>query len=137
MQTSTVTNPLTLDIEWRGGINPLHEAFDASRVATLTASMEANGWDGPPIVCDRALRNAGQDQAYTGSHRIEAWTDVQDDTQAPMPCAYIEDICDRHNIDWSALLDDADGNGYDAVMAAILLLPADVCEAYGLDAGGL
>lgn len=135
MQTATVTNPLGLDIEWRSGIEPLHEAFDAPLLATITASMEANGWQGPPLVCSWDLRQAGQDRAFTGSHRWQAWLDAHGYVEA-MPCVYIEDICEKHGIDFDALLDEHDGDDYEAVMAAISDLPEAVCEAYGLDTGG-
>jgi hypothetical protein len=130
-----IVNILDLPIEWRHNITPYHEVRDPDLVQQLRASMEAHGWQGPPLVCDRDLFEVNQDQAYTGSHRIAAWALAQDDTLADMPCVFIQDIAEHHNIDLDALVDDNLGNTYAAVEQFVALLPDDVAEAYGLDNG--
>jgi hypothetical protein len=52
-----------------------------------------------------------------------------------MPCVFIQDIAEHHNIDLDALVDDNLGNTYAAVEQFVALLPDDVAEAYGLDNG--
>lgn len=133
-QTGTVTNPLGLPVEYRDGITPLHEAHDAGRLAELTASMKRDGWAGAPIVADRELRESGQDKAYTGSHRLAAWAGVHE--YEPVPCVYIEDLCDALGIDWDALMDGHGNDAYEAATDLCYQLPDDVREAYGLDVGG-
>jgi hypothetical protein len=132
---SVIVNPLNLPVEWRDQVTPPHEAGDMGKSDALMDSMAERGWDGPPIVADRELRDAGQDRAYTGSHRIAAWFDAHDD-YTPLPCVYIEDLCEALGIDWGALMEDAGGDSWEAATALCYRLPADVREAYGLDVGG-
>jgi hypothetical protein len=130
---ATLVNPLALPVEYRVGVTPLHDADDADRLADLTASME-DGWHGAPVVADRELRDAGQDKAYTGSHRLAAW-DIASDG-APVPCVWIEDIAASQGIDWAALMDEHDGDSYDAANELCYRLSTEIREAYGLDVGG-
>lgn len=130
--THVVTNPLDLPLHWRSGIEPLHDAHDDVKLATLTTSMEAHGWQGPPLVGSGELAAYGQDRAYTGSHRLQAW---KENGHGAAPCVYIEDLCEACGISWGALVAEH-GDDYEAVMSVIYALPADVCEAYGLDCGG-
>ncbi|MGW4476832.1 hypothetical protein ACWENQ_44875 [Nonomuraea sp. NPDC004354] len=131
----TITNPLGLPIEWRTSIEPYHEVRDTEKLSTLRADMETRGWHGPPIVCDRELAEVNQDRAYTGSHRIPAWTLAQDDPCASLPCVYLQDIGEQHGINFGELIDDAHGNVYAALEEFVRLLPTDIADAYGLDAG--
>lgn len=59
---------------------PYHEAFDKSRLSTLTDSLEASGWTGIPVV-----QYGGQ--LLTGSHRYEAARSVGIDLK-------VVDLCD-------------------------------------------
>lgn len=131
---ATLINPLGLPVEYRASVQPQHEAYDADRLASLTASMTERGWAGAPLVADRELREAGQDRAYTGSHRLAAWAIASDG--APVPCVWIEDIAASQGIDWDALMDEYEGSGYDAATELCYRLGSDVREAYGLDVGG-
>lgn len=132
MQTAEITNPLGLDITWVRDIEQLHDAFEAEKVTEITASMNTHGWIGAPLVGSRALNAHGQDRAYTGSHRWQAWRD-SDRYDQPMPVVFIEDICEAHGVDFDALLDEYEGSDFEAVAAAADLLPAETVEAYGLD----
>ncbi len=132
--TDSLVNPLELPVEHRTGIEPLHEAHDEAKLAALTLAMAEHGWRGAPLVADRELAAAGQDRAYTGSHRLAAWSEARD--YEPVPCVYIEDLCEAVGIDWAALMDEARGDSYDAATALCYQLADDVREAYGLDVGG-
>lgn len=131
---ASLTNPLGLPVEYRTGITPLHDPEDDGKLAALTAAMERDGWDGAPIVADRELAAAGQDKAYTGSHRLAAWSEARD--YEPVPCVWIEDIAAACGIDWDAIMDEYDRDSYEAATELCYRLPADVREAYGLDVGG-
>lgn len=139
MQTmeARLTNPLGLEVTWVCGITPPHEVTDEAKLLALTEAMDRDGWVGAPIVADRELNACGQDRAYTGSHRIEAWswTDAGDEG-APIPCVFIKDIAERYGIDWDALMDAHDGDSWQAAAELCYALPADVRDAYGLDVDG-
>jgi hypothetical protein len=131
---AALVNPLSLPMEYRASVTPLHEADDDGKLAALTASMTEHGWAGAPLVADRELASCGQDRAYTGSHRLAAWSEARE--CEPVPCVYIEDLCEALGIDWDALMDDAEGNSYDAATELCYRLSDDIREAYGLDVGG-
>lgn len=136
-----ITNPLGLTVTWVNSITAPHEVTDDAKRVALTEAMGANGWVGAPIVApivaSRALHEAGQDRAYTGSHRIEAWSWTDEgDASAPLPCVWIEDIAEAHGIDWDELMDEHGGDDWEAATAVAYKVPADVREAYGLDIGG-
>jgi hypothetical protein len=134
MQTTeaTIANPLGLPVEWRSP-SPVQDYTDAAHVAEITASMKRDGWNGAPVVADYELREAGQDRAYTGTHRIAAWREAGHDE---LPCVYIEDLAEALGIDWAALMSEHRGDGYEAATALCYRAPAGVREAYGLDCGG-
>lgn len=46
-------------------IDQWHPHYDEQKIGSLVESLEADGWDGLPILVDG-------DQALTGAHRIEA-----------------------------------------------------------------
>ena len=54
---------------WRGSIYPLHEVRSESKLETLRAAMECDGWTGRPLL---VVLLAGAHRALTGSHRIVA-----------------------------------------------------------------
>jgi hypothetical protein len=134
MSTQQVVNPLGLEVVYVTSIEQLHDAYETDKLGELTASMEANGWMGAPLVGSRELHYGGQDRAYTGSHRWAAWRETErGDSGEAMPVVFIEDICEAHGIDFDALMDEYDGSDFEAVVAAADLLPAETVEAYGLD----
>lgn len=51
-------------------IIPLHEVRDAAKMEALTASMEANGWQGRPLLV--VADGCGNYFGLTGSHRYAA-----------------------------------------------------------------
>lgn len=129
MQTEAqLTNPLGLDITFYGsGITPPHEVTDEAKRVELTASMDANGWTGAPIIAD-----AETQQGYSGSHRIEAWAHSDRHWQ-PIPVIWIDDLAAHHGISWDDLLDEYDGDGIEAATALAYALPSSATDAYGLD----
>lgn len=135
--TERITNPLDLEVTWVSGITPPHEVTDEDHRQALTAAMDRDGWVGSPIVASRALNAYNQDRAYTGSHRIDAWAYTDEgDAGAPLPCVFIEDIAEKLGIDWDALMDENDGDDWEAATALTYKIPTDVHDAYGLDIGG-
>ncbi|QIS23711.1 ParB N-terminal domain-containing protein [Nocardia terpenica] len=109
-----------------GGIDPVHEADDQSKLAALAADMEVNGWQGAPLVV------AGE-QALTGAHRYLAArrADIE------IPRVQIDDVCELYGVDWAAL-EDTYGccDGYDWYEAARHLdevLPVAVIDYLGID----
>lgn len=133
-----LTNPLNLEVTWvAGGITPPHEVTDQTKRRDLTAAMDRDGWAGAPVVASRVLNACGQDRAYTGSHRIEAWSWTGDgDAGAPLPCVFIEDIAAACDIDWDTLMDAHDGDDWLAAAQLAYTVPAEVRDAYGLDIDG-
>ena len=132
--SATLVNPLGLTVEWRSSPTPMHEVTDRGHVLELAGAMERDGWNGAPIVADYELRCAGQDKAYTGVHRLAAWPEAGHDE---VPCVWIEDIAEAAGIDWPALMDEHDGDGYEAATDLCYQLPAEIREAYGLDVDGI
>jgi len=53
-------------------IFPPHAADDAAKVDALAAAMDANGWEGRPVLAVRIGGSTSEVQALTGSHRIAA-----------------------------------------------------------------
>jgi hypothetical protein len=133
MSAAQVTNPLGLEVVYAAGIEPPHAPDEDDKLAELTASMETNGWVGAPLVASRALNDAGQDRAYTGSHRIVAWNQAGGGN---LPCVFIEDIAKATGLDWDELMEDHRGDDWDAATAVAYAIPADVRDAYGMDIGG-
>ena len=133
--TAQITNPLNLPVEWRCP-TPLHEVTDYAHMTELAEAMRRDGWNGAPVVADYSLREAGQDRAYTGSHRIAAWAEARGEHGVPVPCVWIEDIASEIGTDWGALLDECDGDPYEAAAQLCYRAPAGIAEAYGLDVGG-
>jgi hypothetical protein len=133
MSTQQVANPLGLEVVYVSGVEAPHDAREADKLAEITASMEAGGWVGAPIVASRAMYERGQDRAYTGSHRIQAWRDA---VGGELPCVFIEDIAETAGLDWDELMDDHRGDDWDAATAVAYAVPAAVREAYGMDIGG-
>jgi hypothetical protein len=131
-----IVNPLDLDIEWRAYVQPLHEVTDDDKLAALAVAIRS-GWNGAPVVASRELAAAGQDRAYTGSHRIAAVALIseEDGTENTVPCIYIEDLCEAHGIDWDEIVERL-GDDYEAAAEVAGLLPETIRSAYGLDTGG-
>jgi hypothetical protein len=135
--TARITNPLGLEVEWRASVAPLHEPTDPAKVEALLADMTWRGWDGPPIVADGELRDAGQDRAFTGAHRLEAWSRARGEWGPEVPCVYVEDLAGECGADWGELMAKHGNDTYGAATELCGLLPEDIRDAYGFDVGGL
>ena len=102
------------------GYNPFHQVIDRDKLAELIVSMETNGWQGAPLVADG-------DQLITGAHRYVA--SIAAGIDAP-----VVDIRDIYP-EWETLHADfgsptSDDPDY---VYAVLELPSDLIEAYGID----
>jgi uncharacterized ParB-like nuclease family protein len=72
-------------------INPPHDVRDCEKFDALVSSMEADGWQGRPLL---VIRKNGEFQAITGSHRYAAACEAG---MEEVPCVVI----DREK--WNAL----------------------------------
>lgn len=118
-------NPLDLDlIHDVTGFAPAHDVDDPDKVEKLAADMGANGWQGAPLV---VLRDYAQ--AVTGVHRLAA----AEQAGIAVPAVDIEELLDVYGIDLWARCEELNGELWDALMVLVSELPADICDAYGLD----
>lgn len=106
---------------------PYHEPRDPQKVAALAASMERDGWVGPPVVVDGP-------QALTGSHRIAAWRSLgRPDYEIPtiqlsdLFAAAGLDMQECHEFWGRPTIDDCSFRQF------IEELPRAIREQYGLD----
>lgn len=114
------------------GLDPLHEPNNTAKVAELAASMKTNGWQGAPIV-------AAGEQALTGSHRIAAVSHLwnRDGIDVEIPRVEIADLCELYGLHWTTILmDEHDGDTYQAASALRELLPREVVGYLGYDVDG-
>lgn len=81
-------------------MNPLHEVRDPEKVQRLAASMEANGWQGMPLVIWEVYG-----QLLTGVHRYEAAHEVLGWSDSEIPTIDIEDIFAEAGIDFHKALE--------------------------------
>lgn len=102
---------------------PVHEVTDTDKLAAITASMQANGWTGAPIIADRSIS-----QALTGSHRLPAAEAAGIDAHV----IDIHDLCAEHDVDWDLLVEQH-GDWCEAARWLGFYLPSEVMAAYGLD----
>lgn len=83
-------------------IIPLHEVRDAAKLKALTASLEANGWQGRPLLV--VDDGCGNYFALTGSHRYAAAEAVGLETvpcvvlspEGPVFVNYRNDVVEQH-----------------------------------------
>lgn len=122
-------NPLNLTPTRAAPPPAPHDPDDDDKVAQLIAAMNAEGWAGPPIV------TSADGHAYTGAHRLAAWAASTHDGEH-VPCVSIEAIAAKLGMDWATLLEDHNGDGWDAATEVAFAAPADIRDAYGLDTGG-
>lgn len=115
-----------------GSFNTLHPVTDPGKVEDLIASMREHGWQGPPIVSE------GQENAWTGVHRITAaarlWN--QEGVEVEVPHIDIGDLCDAYGLDWEVLVDQAEGDEYEAAVTLKSRLPVEVVDYLGFDVDG-
>lgn len=104
---------------------PWHEVRDSQKLAELTASMQANGWIGAPII---AILGGQDDRAITGSHRIAA----ADAADIDVPVIDLCDLLAEHGHSLDEIIAEW-GDEYDALVRLDEYLPADVVDTYGID----
>lgn len=109
-----------------------HEPRDMEKVAELAASMEADGWQGAPLV------TIGDDQLLTGAHRYTAAKSL-DWTDAEIPTIDIEELFTEAGLDfaaeWAELMD-AGMSIEVATVEVVALLPEAMKAEYGIDIEG-
>lgn len=127
MQTTDgILNPLGLTVwtERPYDLTPYNEANRPGDLAAVTASMEASGWQGLPLVIDdRGLESGGQ--LLTGSHRHAVACALGID----VPLVSVTEIAEKAGLDLAAF-GYGDGTDWEQFFAA---LPAEVLAATGFD----
>lgn len=102
-------------------MNPLHPVQDTAKVAQIAESLEANGWQGAPLVCDG-------ENLLTGVHRYAAAQSL-DWTSYDIPTIEIAEIFEANGLDWDAMV--AEENGETEYV--LMQLPQTVLDQYGID----
>ena len=106
---------------------PLHEVRDEAKLRELIASMDADGWQGAPlVVCG--------DQLITGTHRYAAtqelgWADHD------IPTIELAELFEMAGLDMAEVHAEHGCPTLDDPAFAEFLgeLPADIREEYGID----
>lgn len=130
MQTTTVINPLDVEIIDTKGYMPIHEVRDEDLLDALAADMSQRGWHGAPLVVLPDYLTS-----LTGVHRRAAAEQVDLDE---IPGVSLEAIFEACGLDmWEVINgDDEYANAtahFDYSRVVAENLPAHVIEAYGLD----
>jgi len=110
-----------------GGLDPMHEAIDADKLAELASAMEVHGWVGAPVV-------SHGEQALTGSHRMRAAREVGD---VSVPRVDVSELCEAYGLDWDGVLGEHGDDWYWAAAALRDLLPREVVIYLGYDVNGV
>ncbi len=115
-----------------GSFNLLHSVTDPELLQALMASMRENGWVGAPIVSE------GDANAWTGVHRVTAAMRLWNYEGICIEIHHVDvdDLCAQYGIDWEQLVDDHDGESYEAAATLRGLLPEDVSAYLGFDVDG-
>ena len=110
-------------------MKPYHEVQDQSKVEMLAASMEANGWQGAPLV------KVGEDQLITGVHRYAAAHGLLEWTNNEIPTINLEDLFEMCGMDFEQVYTEEGCPQLSSVAFACVTnhLPAEVLEKYGID----
>lgn len=104
---------------------PWHGVEDRAKLADLTASMEANGWVGAPIV---VITGSQDTRALTGVHRRAAAIDADID----VPTVELDELLAETGTSFADLVDEY-GDEYEAIIRLDDHLSAEVVETYGID----
>jgi len=134
MNTTTVDLTEITDTA-TGTFTPLHEVTDPAKVDALAAAMAEHGWQGPPIVS----QGGSGGNALTGVHRLAAVDRLWNEEGVEVRIDHVDvgELCERYGVDWTALLmDEHDGDTYQAAAALRDLLPAEVRAYLGFDVDG-
>ena len=108
-------------------MDTLHGVTDNEKVQRIAESIEANGWQGAPMVTDGEL-------LITGVHRYAALrqidrTDMLYDVTIP-----IQDIIEDYDAQIEERMEENGDEWYEAMKATVAGLDASTREYYGLDA---
>lgn len=126
METTAISNPLGLTVfaERPGDLTPYNEANRPGDLAAITASMEANGWQGIPLVLDdRGFESGGY--LLTGSHRHAAASTLG----IAVPCVSVTEIAELAGLDINAF-NYGDGVEWEQFFESV---PAEIREQAGFD----
>ncbi|TDC63865.1 hypothetical protein E1258_09465 [Micromonospora sp. KC207] len=111
-----------------------HAPEDDAKLGLLIEAMQANGWQGAPVVV--IDREDADPLAVTGSHRIAAAREADID----VPTVDLAELLAEHGVNLAEMITDFEAGGYDtdsAILEAAIrgagMLPADVADHYGLD----
>lgn len=106
---------------------PYHGVHDAAHLATLVASMEANGYVGTPVV----VTDEDANQALTGSHRIAAANKVG----ILVDTIPVADIFEEASLDFSEIFaeEEEDNIGETRWVEILQHLPGEIRAKYGID----
>lgn len=114
-----------------GSLNPLHAAVDRDKLNHLVADIDENGWQGAPLVVDG-------ENAFTGAHRIAAAAKLWNEhsISVEIPRVEISDLCEMYGLDWAEMVEQYDGDTYEAASALRAELPSEVVDYLGFDVDG-
>lgn len=137
MSVTTVAEEIAeLTYVTRSSFDPPHGVTDPGKVVAIAGDMAVHGWRGAPIVVD----GGDGGWALTGTHRLAAVRHAlyeMDEAEVPVEYVEIGDLCRQYGIDWTALLlDEHDGDTYQAAAALRFLLPREVVDYLGFDVDG-
>lgn len=108
----------------------LHEVRDANKLQELVESIDANGWQGSPLVV------WGEEFLLTGSHRYAACKELGM-SDYEIPTIEIEEVFGEAGLNFDELHAEHGCptiSDYAQVVDLLNELPEDIKEKYGIDA---
>ena len=108
-------------------MDTLHEVTDRAKVKRLAADIEANGWQGAPMVADGYL-------LITGVHRYAALRELDLELEVDEHTIDIRDLIEDYDAKIEELTTEDEMEWYEAVVAIIGDMDKGTAEQYGLDA---
>lgn len=110
----------------------IHPPRDQKKVKALAADMLINGWVGSPIVMDGTWGNGN---AFTGTHRLEAYYSIQHDVNWTPELITWQDVAGEAGFTPEEVADlYEDSAESDFVVFFSELMPFAIQDKYGLDA---
>jgi len=108
-------------------MDTLHEVTDKAKVKRLAADIEANGWQGAPMVADGDL-------LITGVHRYAALRELGMVAEVDDYIIDIRDLVEDYDAKIEELTTEDEMEWYEALIAIIGDMDKGTAEQYGLDA---
>jgi len=108
-------------------MDTLHEVRDTEKVQRLAADIEANGWQGAPMVADGDL-------LITGVHRYAALRELDLEHELDEHTIDIRDLVEDYDAKIEELTTEDEMEWYEALIAIIGGMDKGVAEQYGMDA---